>query len=465
MFSRHSRLLPLLVHGNDLATAAAAALAARGLAHLAFGGGLLKEPPAPPADLAPSMALGLILIPLVFGRFRLYEPKRTKSALAEASDVARAVAVVWGLVYIVTSLMRGTAADPTLLVALPVWLVLAAAGRLAARGVLRGLRRHGWNQRTAAIVGTGRLGQRLLHALRQNVWTGIAPAYFVGDPARRGNLLGLDVRGPMDAVEQVLAARPVDIAFVALSRREPAETGPLLRRLAQTGVDVRVVPDLPFFSFLRPEVGLLDDLPVIAVADSPLHGPDSLLKRAFDLAASAALVLLLGLPMLAIALAIKAAGGGPVFYRQQRATLGGRLFRILKFRTMVGGAEEATGPVWAAADDPRATPVGRFLRRTGLDELPQLFNVLAGQMSLVGPRPERPEFIDRFRREVPGYMLRSQVKPGITGWAQVHGLRGMTSLRKRLQYDLYYIANWTFGLDVRIILMTLAGLVRRPRGR
>jgi len=167
-------------------------------------------------------------------------------------------------------------------------------------------------------------------------------------------------------------------------------------------------------------------------------------------------------PMLLIALSIKFSSRGPVFFRQKRTSLGGKPFQILKFRTMIQDAEAQTGPVWAAPEDQRVTRIGRFLRRTSLDELPQLINVLVGQMSMVGPRPERPEFIERFRHQIPRYMLRHQVKAGITGWAQVHGLRGRTSLLKRVRHDLYYIDNWSFGLDMLILLMTpFRGLVNR----
>jgi putative colanic acid biosynthesis UDP-glucose lipid carrier transferase len=184
------------------------------------------------------------------------------------------------------------------------------------------------------------------------------------------------------------------------------------------------------------------------------------LKRAFDLLVSAVSLPLLVLPMLLIALGVKWSSPGPVFYRQERASLGGKPFQILKFRTMVVDAEKSVGPVWAFDNDSRATRFGRFLRRTSLDELPQLLNVLWGDMSLVGPRPERPELIERFRHQVPRYMLRHHVKAGLTGWAQVHGLRGRTSLRKRIQYDLYYIRHWTFGLDLWILALTpFRGLV------
>ena len=188
---------------------------------------------------------------------------------------------------------------------------------------------------------------------------------------------------------------------------------------------------------------------------SPQHGWNSVSKRILDIFGSIAAMVVFAIPMIIFAAAVKLTSRGPVFYCQKRASLGDRVFTIVKFRTMIDNAEAGTGAVWASSDDVRVTWIGRFLRRTSLDELPQLFNVLLGQMSLVGPRPERPELIQRFRENVPRYMLRNQVKAGMTGWAQVNGLRGGTSLRKRVQYDLYYISNWSLGLDLWILFVSL----------
>jgi exopolysaccharide biosynthesis polyprenyl glycosylphosphotransferase len=206
----------------------------------------------------------------------------------------------------------------------------------------------------------------------------------------------------------------------------------------------------------------LDGLPVIGLRESPHFGLNLVVKRAMDVVLSAFGLLVLS-PLLAlIAAAVRLGSAGPVFYRQERCGLNGKPFDMLKFRTMRLDAEAQTGPVWAVKDDPRRTWLGSFLRRTSLDELPQLINVLRGDMSLVGPRPERPVFIHQFRQTIPNYMARHCVKAGITGWAQVHGWRGNTSLRKRLQYDLYYITHWTPWLDIRILWMTIfRGLLHR----
>jgi len=203
-------------------------------------------------------------------------------------------------------------------------------------------------------------------------------------------------------------------------------------------------------------------VPIISIHDVPLQGVNSMIKRIIDVSISTAALILLAIPGGIIALAIKMTSPGPVFYRQELMGLDGRPFTVYKFRSMRLDAEDTSGPVWARDDDPRCTPVGRFLRRTDMDELPQIWNVFKGDMSIVGPRPERPFFVDQFKHRFPQYMLRHKVKAGITGWAQVNGWRGNTSLEKRIEFDLYYIENWSVSLDLKIMWMTLfRGILQR----
>ena len=220
-------------------------------------------------------------------------------------------------------------------------------------------------------------------------------------------------------------------------------------------VEVKVVPDLLQVIALRARLEDLDGIPMINIHDVPLRGFNTALKRATDVALSATALVALAIPMALVALLVRTTSRGPALYRQERMGLDGQSFWVWKFRSMFVDAEERTGPVWARENDPRVTPVGRWLRRLSIDELPQLWNVLSGDMSLVGPRPERPFFVEQFKHKIPQYMLRHRVKAGITGWAQVHGWRGNTSIKKRLQYDLYYIENWSLGLDFKILWMTL----------
>jgi Undecaprenyl-phosphate glucose phosphotransferase len=220
-------------------------------------------------------------------------------------------------------------------------------------------------------------------------------------------------------------------------------------------VEVQLVPDLPELAGMRLRTLEIDGVTFLSLRENPHSGWARIAKRGMDLALGTA-ALVLALPfMAALALAIRLSSPGPIFYRQARTGLRGRTFTMWKFRSMEVDAEQRSGPIWAARGDRRCTPLGRVMRRWSLDELPQLFNVLAGDMSLVGPRPERGVFVERFRRQIPGYAQRHRVKAGITGWAQVNGWRGNTSLRNRVQCDLYYISNWSLWLDLKILCMTL----------
>jgi exopolysaccharide biosynthesis polyprenyl glycosylphosphotransferase len=232
----------------------------------------------------------------------------------------------------------------------------------------------------------------------------------------------------------------------------------ILKRLERFAVDVRIVPDVhPRYLPQNMTVSELEGMPILSYRESPMAGLGGVLKRALDLAGACVALLVFSPLMVLISGLIWIESPGRVLFKQQRVSLGGDVFWIWKFRTMrcTGDSSGSMEDSWTTRDDPRITRIGRWLRRTSLDELPQLFNVIRGDMALVGPRPERPELIDRFREDWRGYMLRQQVKAGMTGWAQVNGLRGDTSLRKRLQYDLFYIRNWSIWFDVRILLMTI----------
>jgi len=219
-------------------------------------------------------------------------------------------------------------------------------------------------------------------------------------------------------------------------------------------INVHVVPDLLQFIALRARLEDLDGLPIIGINDVPLRGFNSVLKRLVDMALSAAVVIIGIIPGAIVAFLIKRSSPGPAFYTQERMGLDGKAFTVYKFRSMPVDAEDVSGPIWAREDDPRATAIGKWLRRHDFDELPQFWNVLRGDMSIVGPRPERPFFVEQFKHKIPQYMLRHKVKAGITGWAQVNGWRGNTSLEKRIEFDLYYIENWSLSLDFKIMWLT-----------
>jgi len=257
-------------------------------------------------------------------------------------------------------------------------------------------------------------------------------------------------------VERILTEHPVDQVILALPSEDTGLLKTLMGKLALRTVDVKIVPDLFQYVTLYGGLEEFGGLPIVSLQGGPLEGWNLVAKRVFDILFSAAALILVSPILLVVALLVKLTSKGPVLYKQERMGMDDAVFPILKFRTMRTDAE-SSGARMATAGDDRRTPVGAFLRRTSLDELPQLFNVLRGDMSLVGPRPERPVFIEEFKRQIPKYHLRHKVKAGITGWAQINGLRGQTSIAKRIEYDLYYIENWSLLLDLKILVRTALG--------
>jgi Undecaprenyl-phosphate glucose phosphotransferase len=328
--------------------------------------------------------------------------------------------------------------------------------RLAARSILGTLRERGLHLRNVLAVGDGLALQALLDRIERFPELGL---HVIGVVTHEDSLLrGLPHRpvlGTYNELGEILRTAPVNEVLIALPPAQSRVLDNLLEILKDGTVDVRVVPDVSHHVTLGLEVEDFDGLPVVRLNDSPVMGWGAVAKRATDVVASALALVFLS-PLLAlIALVIKLTSPGPVLYGQERMGLDGRSFRMWKFRSMHVDAERQSGAVWAQAGDARRTRVGAFLRRTSLDELPQFWNVLWGDMSLVGPRPERPVFVDRFRTEIPHYMLRHKVRAGITGWAQVNGWRGNTSLDRRIECDLFYIRNWSYILDLKILTMTL----------
>ncbi len=316
--------------------------------------------------------------------------------------------------------------------------------------LFRRLRRNGVSR--VLIAGGGDLAALTAANLSRYAHFGLEVAGFLS-PAP-----GPGVLGGYGDLEAAVRAHGVTDLFVAMPLREYDAIMRLIEGGHNLLVDIHLVPDLLQLASLKSGLEHIEGLPVINLGDIPLEGWPALSKRLFDVVVTlAALAVALPLGLLA-ALLLKLDSRGPVFYRQTRVGLDGRIFSMIKFRTMVRDAEQATGPIWSPRNDPRVTRVGRVLRKLSIDELPQLLNVLKGDMSLVGPRPERPELVDRFKESIPRYMLRHRVKTGMTGWAQVHGLRGNTPLDKRIEFDIFYIQNWTFRLDLEILFRTFLKL-------
>jgi Undecaprenyl-phosphate glucose phosphotransferase len=336
--------------------------------------------------------------------------------------------------------------------------LLISLGRRALRAWQERQWAAGENLTRVLVAGTGELGRTVAEALLAHRRLGYRVLGFLGEgPQARGHG-GLPVLGTIDGAREAVESSQADQVYVALPLEDHARLVPLVQGLSNECVDLKVVPDVVQYATIRAALEDLDGIPIISLNEVPLQGWSSMVKRVMDVAVSAGLLAVLTvipvLPVLALLVRLRG-GKGPVLLRQERMTLDGKTFQIYKFRTMVDEAEKDTGPVFATSDDPRRTPIGAWLRKHNLDELPQLLNVLLGDMSLVGPRPERPPFVQQFRERIPRYMRRHRVKSGMTGWAQVNGWRGNTSIEKRIEFDLYYIENWSLRLDLKILILTL----------
>jgi Undecaprenyl-phosphate glucose phosphotransferase len=410
--------------------------------------------------LEPYLSLLVLLLPLHAFSLRvvgLYEYRHERSKADEAFTIVQGVTLATLLLVAATFFFRAFSYSRWFMLIFWALDVLAVFGaRLAIRDVVRAMRRHGRFVRRALVVGAGELGQEVVRRLRSHPEFGVRVVGYLDDGLPVGERIeGREVLGGCEAVTRVLADYRVDQLFLALPLDAHNDVLKVLNAIEGELVDVKIVPDVLQFVTLRAAVEELEGLPVISLAQSPITGWARVLKRATDLGLAAFGLIVLAPILGVVAYLIRRSSSGSVLYRQERTGLDGRSFEMLKFRTMPEGTEDETGPVWAPRGDRRPTRIGRLLRRFSLDELPQLWNVLTGDMSLVGPRPERPFFVHQFKTRIPQYMLRHKVKSGLTGWAQVNGLRGNTSLEKRIEYDLYYIQNWSWTLDLKIMILTL----------
>lgn len=353
------------------------------------------------------------------------------------------------------------------------WFLLTPLILIVWRGwlqvILGEMRKRGLNTSNVAIVGARELGTYLARTILQQPWMGLNPVGFYDDrkPSGERPLSSdpIEVIGNLDALVKHAHEGRIDIVYITLPMRAEARIQELIARLSDTTVSVYMVPDFFMFDLLRASWGNVGDLPVVSISESPFYGVDGVVKRIEDIIISGLLLLIISIPMLLIAIGVRLSSPGPIIFRQYRYGLRGNRIEVWKFRTMT--ALENGGDVkQAQKDDPRVTPFGAFLRRTSLDELPQLIHVLQGSMSLVGPRPHAVTHNEQYRKLIGRYMLRHKVKPGITGWAQVNGWRGETEtlekMQRRVEYDLAYIHNWSLWLDMKIIFRT-AFLVFKDR--
>jgi Undecaprenyl-phosphate glucose phosphotransferase len=406
------------------------------------------------ASLTP---LVMILWGVIFQVFRVYRPRRILRRTDEVFLLLKAHLMALLVFIALTSVFseyrysRGVILYFAFLGA-----ALLAVFRLTLRNLLRSLRRKGHNLRYALLVGEGPIAEAMVFKLSKYPELGVKVVGAVIHEDSKAQKVGsLPVLGHFKGIESILKKQTIDQILIALPRAQSMALDSILDVIRDEAVEIRLVPDVLEYVTLGCEIEEFDGYPVVNLNDSPMDGWGMLMKRLTDIFFSALGLLILSPILAVVACAVKFSSKGSVLYKQTRMGLDGRSFEMLKFRSMRADAEKDSGAVWAVEKDPRRTRIGTFLRATSLDEFPQLWNVLVGHMSLVGPRPERPVFVDKFKKEIPHYMLRHKVKAGITGWAQVNGWRGNTSLESRIEYDLYYIRNWSYLLDMKILFMTV----------
>lgn len=411
-----------------------------------------------------SVLAGVFLLCLaVFPFFNIYRPYRGASLWAETQTLASAWAVVLAGLVIALFVTKTSTYFSRLWIGQ--WAVAGFVGlvifRMALRGGLRLLRRHGFNLRFIAIAGAGDLGRGVARRLAASPWTGLKVVGFYDDDPRMQQqvLEGVQVRGGLHRIPSDVAELGVDQVWIALPLHHDKQVRSLVAHLSRLPVQVTFVPDIYGVQLLNHSIGEVAGFPVIHLMESPLAGVKGLVKTIED-KLLATLILVVASPlMLLIAIVVKLSSPGPVFFGQLRGGLYGERIWVWKFRTMRHHTKPPEKITQATPGDSRITAFGAFLRRTSLDELPQFFNVLKGDMSIVGPRPHAVEHDEFYQRQIDAYMLRHHVKPGITGWAQVSGWRGETGeiekMEMRIKHDLYYINNWSLWLDMRIIFMTV----------
>ncbi len=412
------------------------------------------------------MLLVVILTALLFPLFGVYRVWRGSSTLSEI----RCLALAWlSVAMLLTALAFITKSGSEYsrswigLWFISGWSVLVLS-RIVLRLALRWLRSNGFNHRHIVIVGAGEQAAVVSDRLQQSAWFGLeilALFDVKGQPVPE-QLNDKTVIKDYSELLYYVSSRGVDQVWIALPHSEEETIRRVIETLDGVPVEIRYVPDVFEYQLMHHSLTEMAGIPVVNISYSAIDGANRVVKAMEDYVLASLLLVLASPAMLLIAIGVKLSSPGPILYRQTRVGWNGKEFTMLKFRTMPVDVEKETGPVWAKAGEKRATPFGQFLRKTSLDELPQLFNVLMGEMSLIGPRPERPVFVEKYKDEIPHYNKKHLVKAGLTGWAQVHGWRGNTCLHTRIEHDLYYIENWSLWLDIKIIIMTIfRGLIHK----
>lgn len=404
---------------------------------------------------------------MTFSTHGLYHLRRGSSRVDEAYKVFTAISLATVFMLVSSAVLPWAKIDVlpiTAPVLVLIWLAVIVntiLGRFFYRSLVHWLRTRGIDTRRVLIVGAREPGRAVWHTIRRQPELGYRVQGFLSDAHPVGSLVDdLPVLGRTNQLNRVVRATRTDEVLIALSKRSQHELIELVTQTEDETVAIKVYPDtFQLITNNEVSIGDLSGLPLVSVKNAALDNPfNQALKRALDIVFSSILLVFASPVMVLVALLIKIDSPGPVFFLQERVGMDGKPFAMIKFRTMRTDSE-SRGPGWTTAGDPRITRIGAYLRRYSIDELPQFINVLIGEMSVVGPRPEQPKWVERFRQEIPRYMRRHKEKAGITGWAQVNGLRGDTSIEERTRYDLYYIENWSLLFDIKIILRTAADIL------
>ncbi len=389
---------------------------------------------------------------------KMYTPKRTRRIETEITQVFAAnmagafVFLVCIAVFKISDFSRGLIAIYSVVCAF-----LMILERLIIRWVLSHIRSRGYNIKHILLVGYSRAAEEYISRIKANPQWGYVIRGILDDKVPRGTTYkGVKVIGNIDNLSMILPISQLDEIAVTLSLSDYDRLEELVGMCEKSGVHTKFIPDYNSLIPNKPYTEDLNGLPVINIRYIPLTNTfNAIIKRLFDIISSLAALIILSPFLLIVAIVIKCTSKGPIIFKQERVGLHNKSFNMYKFRTMYVQDSEEEAKAWTTKNDPRVTKVGKFFRRTSIDELPQLVNILKGDMSVVGPRPERPQFVEKFKEEIPRYMIKHQVRPGLTGWAQINGFRGDTSIRKRIDYDIYYIENWSFGFDIKIIFLTV----------
>ncbi len=390
--------------------------------------------------------------------FNMYTSKRTARRKYEVYGIVKANTAGVLLFLVVLYVVNQPDFSRTMIMIFYVVnVVLSTLSRQILRNALQYFRRKGYNLKYILLVGYSRAAEEYITRINANPQWGYVVRGILDDRIPRGTLYkGVKVLGDIDNLTIILPENRLDEIAITLALQDYGRLEEIVDLCEKSGVHTKFIPDYNSLIPSRPYTEDLMGLPVINIRYVPLTNTlNWIAKRLVDIIGSAAGLVLVSPVMLVTAIAVKLSSPGPVIFQQERIGLHNKPFKMYKFRTMEIQKEAAEKKAWTVKDDPRVTKIGKFLRRTSLDEFPQLYNILRGDMSLVGPRPERPLFVEKFREEIPRYMIKHQVRPGLTGWAQINGYRGDTSIRKRIDYDIFYIENWTMGMDIKILFLTI----------